>query len=352
MEHRIVLKKIIYTLLFIATLYHLYIVVHPFTPWSTYHIELLDIIQLQRATHVFFLVLLGFLINYRNEPDYFKFGGLIFFLLSAVVLYAFLDLEIDARFKVLACIFWVSAIAPVLFPKKLHFLNLVSAILIVLPFVYMVKNFNSLIYRAVIPEPLDLVMAFGETFLVLGLTYRAIGSVLPSLVLAFMLYNIYGNYIPGVFSGPGFGIDMLLGKLYCETEAGLFGIITGVSLKYLVYFTILGSVIAELGFGKIISNIALSLVGKSPASPGRTSSILAVFMGLFSGSGAADTQFVATITKNLYERAGYERYIAAGIVATVGSIAYVTPPIMGSISFIMVELLSIPYTWIIAMAIG
>jgi TRAP transporter 4TM/12TM fusion protein len=351
-EYRNFLKKIIYTLLFIATIYHLYIVIHPFTPWSRYHIELLNIIELKRATHVFFLVLLGFLINYHNEPDRFKIGGLIFVLFSTVVLYAFLELDIDAKFKLFACIFWFSALAPVLFPKKLHFLNLVSAILIILPFIYMVKNFNALIYRAVIPEPLDLVMAFGETFLVLGLTYRFIGSVLPILVLAFMIYNVYGNYIPGAFSGPGFGIDMLLGKLYCETEAGLFGIITGVSLKYLVYFTILGSVIAELGFGEIISNIALSLVGKSPASPGRTSSILAVFMGLFSGSGAADTQFVATITKNLYERAGYDRYIAAGIVATVGSIAYVTPPIMGSISFIMVELLSIPYTWIITMAIG
>ena len=352
MEHRTFLNKTIYTLLFIATIYHLYIVIHPFTPWSRYRIELLNIIELKRATHVFFLVLLGFLINYHNEPDRFKVGGLVFALLSVVVLYAFLELEIDTKFKLLACIFWISALAPVLFPKKLHFLNLISAILIILPFVYMVKNFNGLIYRAVIPEPLDLVMAFGETFLVLGLTYSAIGSVLPTLVLAFMIYNIYGNVIPGVFSGPGFGIDMLLGKLYCETEAGLFGIITGVSLKYLVYFTILGAVIAELGFGEIISNIALSLVGKSPASPGRTSNILAVFMGLFSGSGAADTQFVATITKDLYYRAGYDQYIAAGIVATVGSIAYVTPPIMGSISFIMVELLSIPYTWIIAMAIG
>lgn len=352
MEYRTVLKKIIYTILFIATVYHLYIVIHPFTPWSGHHIELLNIIQLQRASHVFFLVLLGFLINFYNEPAPFKIGGLVFIVLSAVLLYAFLDLDIDAEFKVLACIFWISAVAPVLFPKKFHLLNLLSAILIVFPFVYMAKNFNALIYRAVIPEPLDLVMAFGETFLVLGLTYRVIGPVLPILVLSFMLYNIYGDYIPGVFSGPGFGIDMLLGKLYCETEAGLFGMITGVSLKYLVYFTTLGAVIASLGFGRIISNIALTLVGKSPASPGRTSSILAVFMGLFSGSGAADTQFVATITKDLYKRAKYDRYIAAGIVATVGSIAYVTPPIMGSISFIMVELLSIPYTWIIVMAIG
>jgi len=346
------LKKIIFILLLIATFYHIYLVIHPFTPWSSYHISIFNLTQVQRATHVFFLVLLGFLISFEKEPIKLKIGGIIFVILSFFPLYEFLNLDIDLKFKIFGIIFWLSAILPVIFPKKFHFCNLISGILIFLPYIYLVVNFNKLIYRAIMPEPLDLVMAFGEIFLVLSLTYRVIGSVLPILVLVFILYNLYGNYIPGTFSGPGFDIDMLLGKLYCETEAGLFGIITGVSLKYLVYFTTLGAVISQLGFGQIISNIALTLVGKSPASPGRTSSILGVFMGLFSGSGAADTQFVATITKDLYERAGYKTLIAAGIVATVGSIAYVTPPIMGSISFIMVELLSIPYTWIIVMALG
>jgi TRAP transporter 4TM/12TM fusion protein len=79
---------------------------------------------------------------------------------------------------------------------------------------------------------------------------------------------------------------------------------------------------------------------------------MAVLMGMFSGSGAADTQFVATLTKPLFRKVGYDKLVAAGVVATVGSIAYITPPVMGSISFIMVELLSIPYSWIIAMALG
>ena len=79
---------------------------------------------------------------------------------------------------------------------------------------------------------------------------------------------------------------------------------------------------------------------------------MAVLMGMFSGSGAADTQFVATLTKPLYEKVGYDKLVAAGVLATVGSIAYITPPVMGSISFLMVELLSIPYSLIIAMAIG
>ncbi len=348
------LNNIIFGILLTATLYHLYIVIHPFTPLSNYHISIFNLTQVKRSIHVFFLLLAGFLITFGEgkEKQYITVGGVIFFILSIFPLYAFINLDIPLQFKFYASIFWAITILPLIFPKKLHIFHLFSAILIFIPTLYLIINFNTLIYRAVMPEPFDLVMAFGETYLVLALSYRTSGSVLPILVLIFILYNVYGDIIPGTFAGPGFDIDMVLGKLYCETEAGLFGVITGVSLKYLIYFTTLGAVISELGFGRVISNIALAMVGKSPASPGRVSSILGVFMGLFSGSGAADTQFVATITKDLYFRAKYNHLIGAGIVATVGSIAYVTPPIMGSISFIMVEILSIPYTQIIIMAIG
>jgi TRAP transporter 4TM/12TM fusion protein len=202
------------------------------------------------------------------------------------------------------------------------------------------------------PEPWDLLMAFSEMLLILGVIYRMSGPIMPIIVVVFFLYNIFGNMIPGIFASPGFDLDMLLGKMYCETEAGIFGTITGVSLKYLIYFTTLGAVVTRLDFGKIIANIALLFVGRSPASPGRCSAVMAVLMGMFSGSGAADTQFVATLTKPLYEKVGYDKYVAAGVIATVGSIAYITPPVMGSISFLMVELLSIPYSQIMAMALG
>ncbi|MDT7909063.1 TRAP transporter large permease subunit, partial [Thermus sp.] len=122
--------------------------------------------------------------------------------------------------------------------------------------------------------------------------------------------------------------------------------------KYLVYFTLLSGMIGALGLGKVVANLALALVGKSPATPGRVTGIASVFMGMFSGSGAADTQFVAALTKPLFERAGYDRLTAAGIVATAGTIALITPPVLGSIAFIMVEILQIPLLKVIVMAIG
>jgi TRAP transporter 4TM/12TM fusion protein len=128
--------------------------------------------------------------------------------------------------------------------------------------------------------------------------------------------------------------------------------ITGVSVKYLVYFTILGGIIGALNLGRIIGNIASMAAGKRPDGPGIVTVIASVFMGMFSGSGAADTQFVSTISKPMFEKGGYDRYEAAGIAATSGTIAMITPPVLGSMAFVMVEILAIPYSWICVMALG
>ncbi len=346
------LKRITFGVLLVATLYHLYLVIHPFMPWSNSEIPLLDLTQVQRAAHVFLLVLAGYLLMAARKPTKVGVGSWIFTLLAAVPLYAFWQLGQPLIVELATTVFWVVSVGPAVVPRIARAFDVVAALLSIAPFLYLLLQFNDLVSRAMLPVPWDLAMSFGLTFLVLGIVYRMLGPVLPSLVLVFLLYNLYGYLIPGTLQSPGFPLDMLLGKLYAETEAGLFGIITGVSLKYLVYFTILGAVISALGFGEIIANIAFLLVGKSPAAPGRATSVMAVMMGWFSGSGAADTLFVSTLNEPLFKRAGYNRLIAAGLCSTVGTIAYITPPIMGSIAFVMVELLAIPYIQIIVMAIG
>ncbi|MCX5882026.1 MAG: TRAP transporter fused permease subunit [Deltaproteobacteria bacterium] len=347
-----VIRKLVFYLAIFGTLFHVYLVIHPYTPFAELHLSILDLTQVQRAAHVFLVALLGYLMSYLQLKNREFAGGLILALLTAMILVEFVKLDIPVALKVSAVVVWAITMLPPLIPPVQKFSNIACSVLCFLPFIYLVANYEKLIYRAIMPEPWDLLMAFSEMLLILGVIFRMSGPIMPIVVILFFLYNIFGNRVPGVFASPGFDLDMLLGKMYCETEAGIFGTITGVSLKYLIYFTTLGAVVTRLNFGKIIANIALLFVGRSPASPGRCSAVMAVLMGMFSGSGAADTQFVATLTKSLYEKVGYDKYVAAGVIATVGTIAYITPPVMGSISFLMVELLSIPYSLIIAMAIG
>lgn len=345
-------RRVMLAVAILGTLYHLYLVVHPYTPLARYHVSVLDLTQVQRATHVFLVSLLGYLFALQRPVRRMLVGSVPLAALTGVMTWEYVGLDLPLPLKVLGVAVWgVTMVSPAV-PRARRLGSAVGALLAFAPFLYLVVNYEQLIYRAITPQPWDLLMALCEVLLVLGVIFRLSGPIMPIAVMLFLLYNLYGNRLPGVWANPGFDLDMLLGKLYCETEAGLFGTITGVSVKYLVYFTILGAVITSLDFGKILANIALLFVGRSPASPGRTSSVMAVLMGMFSGSGAADTQFVATLTKPLYERVGYDRHVAAGILATVGSIAYITPPVLGSISFLMVELLAIPYSSIIVMALG
>jgi len=347
-----VVKRVLAVVAIIGTLYHIYLVIHPHTPFADLRISILDLTQVQRAAHVFLIALLGYLVSYLHIRPRSRIGALPFALMTVLIMIEFVRLDLPIALKGFAVVIWACTMLPTLLHSTQKWSNMACAVLSFLPFIYLMITYETLIYRAIMPEPWDLIMSYTEILLVLGVIFRMSGPIMPTLVMVFLLYNLYGDAIPGLFSNPGFDFDMLLGKMYAETEAGIFGSITGVSLKYLIYFTIMGAIVTRLGFGQIIANIALLFVGRSPASPGRSCSVMAVLMGMFSGSGAADTQFVATLTKPLFEKVGYDKLVAAGVIATVGSIAYITPPVMGSISFIMVELLSIPYSSIIVMAIG
>lgn len=345
-------KRLVAVIAIIGTLYHLYIVIHPFTPLASLRISLLDLTQVQRAMHVFLIALLGYLTSFIRLRARHRIGALPLAFMTVVILVEFVRLDLPYSLKGFGVLIWACTMLPTLLPSTQKWSNLACALLSFLPFVYLVVHYEALIYRAIMPEPWDLVMSFAEVLLVLGVIFRLSGPIMPTIVMLFLVYNLHGDAIGGLFANPGFDFDMLLGKMYCETEAGIFGSITGVSVKYLIYFTIMGAIVTRLNFGRIIANIALLFVGRSPASPGRACSMMAVLMGMFSGSGAADTQFVATLTKPLFEKVHYDKLVAAGVIATVGSVAYITPPVMGSISFLMVELLSIPYSQIIVMAIG
>ncbi len=344
-------------LLILASLYSLYLVIHPYTPVSRLNLPVFDIIQIQRATHVFFLVAIGYLVSAQGEPGKRTLGSWVFVGLSLIFLFTFWvpnapNVALDPVAKLVGTVFWAVGILPALFPRARRVTGLIAAALALLPLLYQIRYFEDLVNRAVIPATWDMVMSFGLICLVLGAVYRFIGPVMPSLVLVFIAYNLYGNAFPGAFQNAKQPIDVILGKTYNETEAGIYGQVTGVSAKYLVYFTILSGMIGALGLGKVVSNLALALVGRKPATPGRVTAIASVFMGMFSGSGAADTQFVATLAKPLFEKSGYDTMTAAGLVATAGTIAIITPPVLGSIAFIMVENLNIPYIDVIVMSIG
>jgi TRAP transporter 4TM/12TM fusion protein len=361
------IEKTLFLIALLGALYHLYLIVHPYTPLSYwYRIGVLDLTQLQRGTHVFFVLTVGFLLSYLRGWSVSYLGlrwalSVILALTTLIPVYLALDMFIDKGALLpallLSLIYVLSILPPILNPlarlsHNLRLSDLALAILALPPYLYLVSNYWALIDRAVLPLPLDVAMGWGMTLMLMGLVLRLIGPEMPLLVTAFILYDIYGYLLPRPWFHPGFDVEFLAGKLYAETEAALLGIVTGVSAKYVVYFTILAGVLGALGYGKSMGRTFLAFLGRSPASVGRASVGLGMGMGMVSGSGAADTAYVASTFKPLFKAAGYSDIVAAGIAANAGTLAYITPPILGSVAFLMIEILGIPYTWVIVMSIG
>jgi TRAP transporter 4TM/12TM fusion protein len=361
------IEKTLFLIALLGALYHLYLIVHPYTPLSYwYRIGVLDLTQLQRGTHVFFVLTVGFLLSYLRGWSVSYLGlrwalSVILALTTLIPVYLALDMFIDKGALLpallLSLIYVLSILPPILNPlsrlsHNLRLSDLALAILALPPYLYLVSNYWALIDRAVLPLPLDVAMGWGMTLMLMGLVLRLIGPEMPLLVTAFILYDIYGYLLPRPWFHPGFDVEFLAGKLYAETEAALLGIVTGVSAKYVVYFTILAGVLGALGYGRSMGRTFLAFLGRSPASVGRASVGLGMGMGMVSGSGAADTAYVASTFKQLFKAAGYSDIVAAGIAANAGTLAYITPPILGSVAFLMIEILGIPYTWVIVMSIG
>ncbi|MFZ0133160.1 MAG: hypothetical protein WAK95_11495, partial [Desulfobacterales bacterium] len=192
------MKRIVTVVAITGTLYHIYIVIHPFTPLSALRISLLDLTQVQRAVHVFLISILGYLVSYlrlRLRPGI---GALPLAGMTMLITIEFFRLDLPAALKVFAIVIWACTMLPTVVPKTQKWSNLACAVLCFLPFVYLVVNYEALIYRAIMPEPWDMIMSFAQILLVLGVIFRLSGPIMPTIVMFFLLYNLYGDAIPGL----------------------------------------------------------------------------------------------------------------------------------------------------------
>ena len=120
-----------------------------------------------------------------------------------------------------------------------------------------------LIQRAGEVNNWDMVIGIVTVVLVFEAARRVMGIALPIICGAFLLYGLFGQYLPGVLAHRGFGFDQVVGQLGFGTE-GIYGTPTYVSSSYIFLFILFGSFLADINlvdptFGKSI-NIANPLV--------------------------------------------------------------------------------------------
>jgi TRAP transporter 4TM/12TM fusion protein len=223
-----------------------------------------------------------------------------------------------------------------------HPLDWLLAVVALVPFAYIVSDWQQFFRRAIIPTDLDLVMGTVVIVLVLEATRRTVGLLVPAVVAFFLAYAYFGPYFPAPFNTAAFPWPRLVGHNVMGTQ-GIFGVPTDVAATYIILFTIYGAVLAASGATRFFIDLSFSAFGQSPAGPGRTVTLAGFLLGTVSGSGVATTVTLGGVSWPLLKRAGYPKEHGGGVLAAAGIGAILSPPTLGAAAFIIAELLGVSY---------
>src|SRR5690606_30012456 len=157
--------------------------------------------------------------------------------------------------------------------------------------------------RAIIPEPMDVVVGIVFIALLLEATRRATGFIMPALAIVFILYALFGNHLGEPWTHRGYPLDRLVGHLYMTLE-GIFGTTVDVSSSLIILFTIFGAVLQVSGAGKFFIDFSFAAMGGKRNSAGRAVVLSSFLLGGPSGSGVATTVTIGTVAYPLLAKAG------------------------------------------------
>jgi len=245
----------------------------------------------------------------------------------------------------------------VLYPAHRRFRETVNLILDVIPAIasvaialYVLLNFEQVIYRANSPTPTDFVFGVIAIVVVLEAARRTIGWHLPVLGLIAIAYAYFADFMPGPFRGPPKNLDDIVANQYLGTE-GMLGQPLLVAATFIILFTIYGAILDYTGAGKFYVDLAFALTGRKPTGAARTVTVASFLLGTVSGSGVATTVTLGAIAYPMLKKAGHDRESSGAILSAGGIGAVISPPVLGPAAFIMAELLRLSYLDIVIMAV-
>ena len=171
---------------------------------------------------------------------------------------------------------------------------------------------------------------------------RVMGIALPLICALFLVYGLFGQYLPGDLMHRGYDIDQIVNQLAFGTE-GLYGTPTYVSATYIFLFILFGAFLEQAGMIKLFTDFSMGLFGHKLGGPAKVSVVSSALMGTITGSGVATVVTTGQFTIPLMKRFGYKPAFAGGVEATASMGSQIMPPIMGAVAFIMAETINVPF---------
>lgn len=192
------------------------------------------------------------------------------------------------------------------------------------------------------PSQMDVVVGTLIIIWVLLCARRTTGNALPIICFIFLLYAVFGQYLPGLLTHKEYSWRSIVDVVVFTSE-GLFGQPLSTSSSYVASFVIFGSFLAITGAGQWFIDMAYSLTGRFRSGPAMTAVVSSAAMGTISGTGVANVVTTGAFTIPLMKSCGYSPKLAGAVEATASTGGQIMPPVMGAGAFILAEMIGISY---------
>jgi TRAP transporter 4TM/12TM fusion protein len=219
--------------------------------------------------------------------------------------------------------------------------NTILSAAIVTANVYLVLNWKAL-YVSPFLDPAGLCLGLATIIILLELTRRTVGISLAIIVVIFLFYTYFGNYIPGFLGHRGYNLERIVVQVFAGTE-GIYGIPIGVCATIVIVFLIFGAFLDKAGASNVLLQLATSMAGRYRGGPAKVAICGSGLMGMLSGSSAANVATTGAVTIPMMKKSGVSPVVAGAIEAVASSGGYKTPPIMGAVAFVMAHMLGVEY---------
>ncbi|WP_053955454.1 TRAP transporter permease [Inediibacterium massiliense] len=233
--------------------------------------------------------------------------------------------------------------------EKMHPVDILLAIIAATVCMYVVVFYKELVLRAGTVNTTDMIIGVLAIILVLEAARRVIGWPMVIIAGLFILYALFGAYIPGQLAHRGVDIENLVQQLFFTTE-GIFGIPIGVSSTFIFMFLLFGAYLEKTGMGEFFIDSANALAGFAAGGPAKVAVISSGCMGTLTGSSVANVVGTGSFTIPMMKKLGYKSEFAGAVEATASTGGQLMPPIMGAAAFLMAEFTNTPYVRIISAA--
>jgi len=216
--------------------------------------------------------------------------------------------------------------------------------------VYLIQGGDDFTDRNTMPNSWDIVFGIALMAMVLEAMRRTNGWIMPFITSCFILYALFGAYLPAPWTHKGYEVGRLVGVMYMTLE-GIYGVAVDVSASLIILFTIFGAFLQYSGAGKFYIDFSFSAMGGKPTGAGRTVVLSSFLLGGPSGSGVATTVTLGAVAYPMLAKVGYDKDTAGGLLAAGGLGAIISPPVLGAAAFLIAEFLKISYLDVLLMAV-